>query len=55
MYEYIILLGTTICGNDSINFTALQTSTNDNVHACLQASGELDVGRLANLHCIFVT
>lgn len=42
---YRASLGTTICGNDSINFTALQTSTNDNVHACLQASGELDVGR----------
>lgn len=46
--SYRASLGTTICGNDSIDFTTLQTMPNnaDTKRACLQSDRDLDVGRL---------
>lgn len=42
------MLGTTICGNDSINFTTLQTTSDSDgtIHTCLQSDEDLDTGRL---------
>ena len=48
--SYVCTLGTTICGNDSINFTTLSyqtasTNNNNTIRTCLQNDGGLDMGR----------
>ena len=46
------MVGTTVCGTDSINFTTLQINPNNDttVQACLQSDGNLGIGRLSIYH-----
>ena len=44
-YE-LCMVGTTVCGTDSINFTTLPINKTTTVQACLQSDGDLDIGRL---------